>query len=208
MRPALALILRAALSVAAVAFAATGALAQTTMAQTPPAPTAELGPRIGTPIPHSLAAVDQSGAARDFKALTGPNGMALYFIRSVDWCPYCKNQTLTVDAARREFEKRGVSVVFVSYDAHEVQSAFAKLRDVKVTLLSDPKSEIIDAFGLRNQTHKDGRFAGIPHPAVFYVKPDGVIAAKLYEEDYLTNDKSYRQRPEVAAVLEAIDHSR
>lgn len=213
MRPAHALIFRAALAAGAFAAAATGALAQTTMAkstmaQTAPAQTSELGPRIGTPIPHSLAAADQTGAAREFKTLTGPNGMALYFIRSVDWCPYCKNQTLTVDAARREFEKRGVSVVFVSYDASEVQSAFAKLRDVKVTLLSDPKSEIIDAFGLRNQTHKDGRFAGIPHPAVFYVKPDGVIAAKLYEKDYLTNDKSYQQRPEVAAVLEAIDRSR
>lgn len=199
MLPAIPAFIRAALAGAALAAAAvTGATAQI----------ADLGPKVGASIPHSLAATDQNGAAREFASLTGPNGMALYFIRSVAWCPYCKNQTLTVDAARKEFEKRGVSVVFVSYDSREIQSAFVKQRDIHVTLLSDPKSEIIDAFGLRNQTHKDGRFAGIPHPAVFYVKPDRVIAAKLYEEDYLTNEKSYQQRPEVAAVLEAIDHSR
>lgn len=190
-------LIRAALAGAALAVAAPAALAQ--------AP--ELGPKVGTPIPHSLEASDSTGAARDFASLAGPNGMALYFIRSVEWCPYCKNQTLTVDAARKDFEKRGVSVVFVSYDAREKQAAFVKEHNVGVTLLSDPKSEIIDAFHLRNETHKEGRFAGIPHPAVFYVKPDRVIAAKLYETDYLTNDKSYRQRPEVAAVLEAIDKS-
>lgn len=190
-------IIRAALA-GATLFAASGASAQ------PP----ELGPKVGTTIPHTLEANDSTGAARDFASLAGPNGMALYFIRSVEWCPYCKNQTLTVDAARKDFEKRGVSVVFVSYDAREKQAAFVKEHNIGVTLLSDPKSEIIDAFHLRNETHKDGRFAGIPHPAVFYVKPDRVIAAKLYEEDYLTNDKSYRQRPEVAAVLEAIDKDR
>ncbi len=168
----------------------------------------ELGAKIGAKIPHTLAATDSSGAARDFASLTGPNGMALYFIRSIDWCPYCKNQTLTVDAARNEFQKRGVTVAFVSYDSGEKQAAFVKQYNVGVTLLSDPKSEIIDAFQLRNETHKDGRFAGIAHPAVFYIKPNGVIAAKLYEEDYLTNDKSYQQRPEVAAVLEAIDKDR
>ncbi len=198
MRPAIPAFVRAAVAATALAAVMTGALAQMS----------DLGPKVGASIPHSLAATDQTGAARNFASLTGPNGLALYFIRSVDWCPYCKNQTLTVDAARKEFEKRGVSVVFVSYDSREIQSAFAKQRDIHVTLLSDPKSEIIDAFGLRNQTHKDGRFAGIPHPAAFYVKPDRVIAAKLYEEDYLTNEKSYQQRPEVAAVLQAIDISR
>ena len=170
-----------------------------------PAAAGELGPKIGAPIPHDLALADSSGAPQSFKSLAGPNGMALYFIRSVDWCPYCRAQTLAVDAERREFRKRGVSVVFVSYDSREKQAAFAVGHNLGVTLLSDPKSEVIDAFGLRNETYKEGRFSGIPHPAVFYVRPDGRIAAKLYETDYMTNDKSYRQRPEVAATLEAID---
>jgi hypothetical protein len=65
----------------------------------------------------------------------------------------------------------------------------------------------IDAFGLRNEKHVSGRFAGIPYPAAFIVKPDRTIAAKLFEADYTTNDKSYQNRPEVAAVLAAADAS-
>jgi peroxiredoxin Q/BCP len=175
----------------------------------PPPPaqqsSAELGPKVGAAIPHDLAATDATGKARDFGSLVGEKGMALFFVRSVDWCPYCKAQTLSVDAARAEFEKRGLSVVFVSYDAVERQKAFANARKVSVTLLSDPKSEIIDAFGLRNEKHTSGRFAGIPHPAAFIVKPDRAIAAKLYETDYETNDVSYASRPEVAAILAAAD---
>lgn len=166
---------------------------------------AELGPAVGASIPSDLSATDSTGVARTFETLKGENGLALYFVRSVDWCPYCKAQTLEVDAARDEFAKRGLGLAFVSYDSVKQQSDFAKAKNVSVTMLSDPKSEIIDAFGLRNEMHKEGRFAGIPHPAAFIISPDGVIRAKLYEEDYLTNDKSYRQRPAVASVLEAAD---
>lgn len=166
---------------------------------------ADLGPKIGAAIPHDLTATDATGATRSFESLVGPKGMALFFVRSVDWCPYCKAQTLSVDAARAEFEKRGLSVVFVSYDAADKQKKFAAEKSLGVTLLSDPKSEIIDAFGLRNEKHVSGRFAGIPHPAAFIVKPDGAIAAKLFETDYATNDKSYVNRPEVGAILAAAD---
>ncbi len=185
--------------------AALAAVSLSFAAAAPAADAADLGPNVGAAIPHDLAATDASGAARDFDSLVGPKGMALFFVRSVDWCPYCKAQTLSVDASRAEFEKRGLSVVFVSYDAVEKQKAFAAAKNVGVTLLSDPKSEIIDAFGLRNEKHVSGRFAGIPHPAAFIVKPDRTIAAKLYEADYATNDKSYVNRPEVGAVLAAAD---
>lgn len=165
----------------------------------------ELGPKIGAAIPHDLAATDANGVARNFDSLVGPKGMALYFVRSIDWCPYCKAQALSVDAARAEFAKRGLSVVFISYDPVEKQKEFAQGNDVGVTLLSDPKSEIIDAFGLRNERHVSGRFAGIPHPAAFIVKTDRKTAVKLFEADYATNDKSYVNRPEVGAVLAAAD---
>lgn len=172
-----------------------------------PAAAEGLGPKAGAAIPHDLSATDANGAARSFDTLVGKKGMALFFVRSVDWCPYCKAQALSVNAARAEFDKRGLSVVFVSYDSTEKQKAFATAMEMSVTLLSDPKSEIIDAFGLRNEKHVSGRFAGIPHPAAFVVKPDRTIAAKLFEADYLTNDKSYQNRPEVAAVLAAADAS-
>ncbi len=165
----------------------------------------ELGPAVGETIPHSLEASDAAGEPQSFETLVGENGMALFFVRSVDWCPFCKAQATGVNEARAEFEQRGLSIVFVSYDAAEKQAAFVEQNGFAPALLSDPRSEIIDAFGLRNETHKEGRFAGIPHPAIFLVAPDRTVLAKLYEEDYASNDKSYRNRPAVDAVLAAAD---
>lgn len=166
---------------------------------------AELGPIVGAKIPHDLSSTDADGEARKFDSLVGPKGLVVFFVRSVDWCPYCKAQALSVDASRRDFAARGLGVAFISYDPVDKLAAFSQSRDLGLTLLSDPESKVIDAFGLRNERHKEGRFAGIPHPAAFVIRPDRTIAAKLYEKDYLTNDKSYATRPEVGAILAASD---
>ncbi len=166
---------------------------------------AELGPAVGAKIPHDLSSTDAAGARRAFDDLAGPNGLVVFFVRSVDWCPYCKAQALSVDASRKEFAARGLGVAFISYDPVAKLAAFSNSRDLGLTLLSDPGSVIIDAFGLRNERHTQGRFAGIPHPAAFVIRPDRTVAAKVYETDYLTNDKSYVTRPEVGAILAAAD---
>lgn len=167
----------------------------------------ELGPPTGAALPHGLEALDSSGAEQSFETLAGENGLVLFFVRSVDWCPFCKAQALEVNEARGAFEARGLSVVIVSYDSVEKQAVFAARNAIGVTLLSDPESEIIDAFGLRNEAHMSGRFAGIPHPAVFIVGGDATILAKLYEEDFASDDKSYQRRPAVSAILGAADEA-
>ena len=43
------------------------------------------GPKIGEKIPHSLTAIDQTGAKREFRKLKGEQGLILLFSRSVDW---------------------------------------------------------------------------------------------------------------------------
>jgi hypothetical protein len=42
------------------------------------------GPGIGEKIP-AFSAVDQTGKMRDFDSLKGPQGLVLFFNRSVDW---------------------------------------------------------------------------------------------------------------------------
>lgn len=168
---------------------------------------AEIGLKVGSSIPQQLAGAQSGGALRDFDRLAGPKGLVLYFVRSVDWCPYCRAQTLSIDGARKEFAARGLSVAVVSYDSPEKQNAFATDRKLHVTLISDPKSEIIDAFGIRNQRHKDGRFAGIPHPAAFLIRRNGKIAAKVFEIDYSIEGDGAHAHPEVAAVLAAADRA-
>lgn len=163
----------------------------------------ELGPEVGSLIPHDLTDVNGKGG---FENLTGENGLALFFVRSLDWCPFCKRQATEASARIGEFQARGLNVAFVSYDSAEKQNRFASSKDFKAELLSDSDIEIINAFGLRNEQHKEGsRVYGIPHPVVLIINPDKTIAAKIYEEDYTTNTKSYRNRPAVDLILEKID---
>ena len=42
------------------------------------------GPAVGEKIP-AFSAVDQMGKIRDFNSLKGPEGLVLFFNRSVDW---------------------------------------------------------------------------------------------------------------------------
>jgi len=161
---------------------------------------AGLGPAVGEQIPHDLALGDAPG----FDGLKGENGMALFFVRSVDWCPYCKAQVIEASGAYDDFAALGLEPVYLSYDTAEKQAAFAAQRDIAGSFVADPQSEIIKAFRLLNTNHKPGEFGyGIPFPAIFIVNGDGVVQARLYEEDYLTNAKSYQDRPAIEIVLEA-----
>jgi peroxiredoxin len=65
--------------------------------------------------------------------------------------------------------------------------------------LSDPKSEVIDLYKLRDPQYPPGNRAyGVPRPIIFILDKNGVIRAKLYEE-------SFKVRPPVSAVISALD---
>jgi hypothetical protein len=51
-----------------------------------------LGPDTGTTIPHDLSLMNTSGKVENFDALKGDNGLAIFFVRSFDWCPIVKNK--------------------------------------------------------------------------------------------------------------------
>ncbi len=160
----------------------------------------ELGPEIGTGVPHSLALNDQDGVRRGgVDDLTGEAGLVLLFNRSLDWCPFCQAQIIEINGRADEIRARGYEIAVVTYDPPETLERFDTERDITLTLLSDPQSEAIDAFGLRNEEYRDDpRRYGVPHPVIFLVSPGGVIRAKLYEEDF-------RVRPPVDSLLAAID---
>lgn len=165
----------------------------------------ELGPAVGETIPHDLTLADADGTAQDFDSLVGEQGMALFFVRSLDWCPFCKKQATDVNERYDEFTKRGLSVVVVSYDAPEKLKAFSAANDFAPVALSDANIDAINAFGIRNEQHTEGRFYGIPHPVVFIVDTDKTVVAKFYEEDFATNNRSYAKRPAVDVILDGVD---
>ncbi len=72
-------------------------------------------------------------------------------------------------------------------------------RGLTYTLLSDPKSEVIDRYGLRDPQYPPGNRAyGVPRPIIFILNREGSIKAKLFEETFKT-------RPPVELVIGTLD---
>ena len=161
--------------------------------------TGDLGPAVGTKAPDIGKRLDQDGKPRTFAELYGRNGLVLMFNRSAGWCPYCQAQMIELNGGIGEIEKRGFRVSVLTYDTPEVLKAFAAKRQINYTLLSDPKSEVIDLYKLRDPQYQPGHRAhGVPRPITFILARDGTIRAKLYEENF-------KVRPPVTAIVNKID---
>ena len=66
-------------------------------------------------------------------------------------------------------------------------------------LLSDPKSEVIDRYGVRDPAYPPGNRAhGVPRPVIFVIDRNGVIKAKLFEE-------KFQKRPPLGLIVETLD---
>ncbi len=88
-------------------------------------------------------------------------------------------------------------LVGISYDPTSVLSKFSRKRGIEYTLLSDPGSKTIDAYGARNK-EATGRTAGIPHPTIFIVDREAVIRFKLRHE-------GYKERPAPEEIIAAAE---
>lgn len=60
---------------------------------------------------------------------------------------------------------------------------FSDQAKITFPLLSDPGSQTIDAYHIRNEAAK-AKAQGIPNPGTFIVDRQGVIRAKLFLEGY------------------------
>jgi peroxiredoxin len=180
--------------VSALAAAFVGLAAPQATAQAPE----ELGISVGLQAP-SIAGTTQEGKLATFADLKGQKGLVIAFVRSADWCPFCKQQLKDLNTIAGDLDARGFKLAALSYDSVEILAKFAKSSKITYTLLSDPRSAVIDAFGIRNMDVAGSkRMDGIPHPAIYVIGPDGAILDKLYEE-------SYRKRPPTDVVLKAVD---
>ncbi len=187
---------------------ALGIVALAVAAFTDPARASEetFGPQIGQTLPAPLEGVDQSGSARSAADLAGANGAVIMFYRSASWCPFCQKQLIDTNARIAEFNERGVSVVGVSYDSVEDLASFAERRGIVFSLLSDPDSALIDAYGVRDPLYGEGhRAKGVPYPITLVVDETGVVRAKLFHEAGYGASRGYVQRASIDDVLAAVD---
>lgn len=162
-------------------------------------PDFDLGPATGARAPTIGTPLDESGKPRSLESLMGDKGLVLFFFRSAAWCPYCQAQLIDLNSGVADLEKRGYHLAGISYEPPPVDAAFIAKRDIKYTLLSDPKSEVIDRYKLRDPQYPPGNRAyGVPRPIIFILDRNGVIKAKLYEDTFKT-------RPPVGLVISTID---
>lgn len=162
-------------------------------------PDSDLGPPTGLPAPAIGTPLDSTGMRRDMTSLMGEKGLVLLFVRSAAWCPFCQAQLIEINGGLAEIEKRGYRVAGVSYDETSIGAAFVEKRGIAFPLLSDPKSEIIDRYGLRDPQYAPGHRAyGVPLPIILILDSRGVVKAKLYEA-------SYTKRPPLGLVAETLD---
>ncbi|HYK79650.1 MAG TPA: peroxiredoxin family protein [Micropepsaceae bacterium] len=162
-------------------------------------PDFDLGPAINAKAPDIGTPPDQTGTPRPLASLMGEKGMVLFFFRSADWCPFCQAQMIDLNTAVAGIERRGYKMAGISYDPPAILKTFIERRNIGYTLLSDPKSVVIDRYKLRDPQYPPGNLAyGVPRPIIFILDKNGIIKAKLYEE-------TYTKRPPATLVIETLD---
>ena len=83
----------------------------------------------------------------------------------------------------KSIEAAGVQLVGISYDDMKALKTFSDRMKIAFPLLSDPGSQTIDAYHIRN-TAARGKAEGVPNPGTFILDRHGVIRAKLFLEGY------------------------
>jgi peroxiredoxin len=158
-----------------------------------------LGPEVGQRFPHTLAAVDQSDKPQSLKSLMGAKGLAVFFVRSADWCPFCKGQLVDANRHLARFRQLGMSVVSISVDEVSAIATFAKEQHIDYTMLSDPHGDINLSLGIRDPQYPVGSPAfGMPKPTLYILDRQGVIRLRYQEPTYQT-------RPNLDNVLHDIE---
>jgi peroxiredoxin len=153
----------------------------------------------GAKISASFSAKDSKGRTRSLASIAGKQGTVLVFFRSARWCPYCQAQLKSLKAAQTPLAQRGYALVALSYDSPAALAAFATKTGIEYTLLSDEKSAMIDAFGLRDPAYEQGSFAfGVPKASVMIIDRRGTLRWKSVAEDY-------KIRADNSTILKAVD---
>lgn len=153
------------------------------------------GPAVGDTFPHALEAPDQNGEMRSLASLYGDKGVAVLFVRSADWCPFCKAQLVDVNTRLPEFAAQGLSVTTISVDEVPLIKKFADEQSIGYTMLSDPNGDINEELGIRDTQYPVGSAAfGVPRPTLYIIDRSGTIRARYMEP-------TFRTRPDLDVVL-------
>lgn len=136
---------------------------------------------------------DSTGSGIALKTLLKKGKVAVAFVRSANWCPFCRKQLQDLQKNLPAIQATGIQLVAISYDSPATNAAAAAKLGLTFPLLSDVGSKVIDAYGIRNHD-ATGPADGIPHPVLFLLDQKGVIRVKLMRD-------SFRERPEASEIV-------
>ena len=109
------------------------------------------------------------GSPFESSALRGER-ILLKFFRG-QWCPFCATELKMFEALGPELAQHGVRVVALSKDPPADAARHAKRDGLTLTLLSDPRLEVIRAYGVEH--HK--AFELSKGPITFFGMPIGLV---------------------------------
>jgi peroxiredoxin len=157
---------------------------------------------------------DPDGKPVSSRDLLAKGPLVVSFYRGV-WCPYCNLELQALQEALPEIAARGASLVAIS--PQTAPNSRKSQRDNKLSfpILSDVRSEVADAFGIRFAlpddlvalyksfkndlpTFNDDPSWVLPMPARYVIGRDGVIACAEVNPDYT-------QRPDPSELLQVLD---
>jgi peroxiredoxin len=143
----------------------------------------KLGPQVGERVPD-FSLPDQTGKVQTLKSVLGPRGAVLVFVRSTDWCPYCRTQLVELQGRVKDLQAQGLGVAAISYDPQETHATFARQRGITFPLLADVGSATIRRYGLLNPVPEMATGADKDDPAVKalvqrFVSVGGTVATRM-----------------------------
>ncbi len=165
--------------------------------------------QVGDVIPETtLKTVD--GVLVNLSKLVNSKPTILVFYRG-GWCPYCNQHLAELADIEDQILDAGYQILAVSPDSPENLNKTLDKNEIKYTLLSDSRGDLIKAMGIAYQAtflFENFRSKGatgekmdlMPVPSLFVVSTDGTI---LYE--YVNPDYKVRMRgEELLKVLSAL----
>lgn len=80
----------------------------------------------------------------------------------------------------KQIKQAGLQLIAISYDKEDILKDFGAKQKIKFPLLSDPKSKVIEQFGLINKAAKEGSPKyRISHPKSVIVDQSGTVLSAL-----------------------------